>query len=669
MTRLSKVLVANRGEIAARVIRTCRKLGIRTVAVYSDADRGAPHVLAADEAVHLGASPARESYLVAEKLLAAARATGADAVHPGYGFLSENDQFSSACAEAGIVFVGPRPEAVRLMGNKRQAKLRMLAAGVPCIPGYEGADQSDETLAQEALRIGLPVMVKAAAGGGGRGMRLVTAPEALAEAIRSARSEAENAFGSGELILEKAVVNARHVEIQVFADSHGNVVHLGERDCSVQRRHQKIIEECPSPAVTPALREAMGEVAVAAARAIDYLGAGTIEFLLAPTGEFYFMEMNTRLQVEHPVTELVTGTDLVAWQLAVAAGEPLPKSQAEIDWRGHAIEVRLCAEDPAREFMPQTGRIVALELPEGEGVRVDHGLAEGRDVSPFYDSMVGKLIAHGATREEARCRLVAALERLALLGVVTNKELLLHGLRHPAFASGEYDTGFVPAHLPSATLAGLGAPTARQVAVAGAALFHADADALRRTSGLPSELVGWSSSHAPSVPVKISCGGEERVVVVRPIGRSSYEVELGDLTLTLEVEGEGEGGLREGARLLRFTAGGTTATARVARDGATTWIDWGASVHAFTDVSLAPRRAEGRATDGRVLAPIDGKVLRVEVAVGDVVKKGQLLVVLEAMKMEFQLAAEIDGTVATLSVAPGAQVSARHLLVEVAPAG
>ncbi|MBK6459901.1 MAG: acetyl-CoA carboxylase biotin carboxylase subunit [Myxococcales bacterium] len=542
MTRLSKVLVANRGEIAARVIRTCRKLGIRTVAVYSDADRGAPHVLAADEAVHLGASPARESYLVAEKLLAAARATGADAVHPGYGFLSENDQFSSACAEAGIVFVGPRPEAVRLMGNKRQAKLRMLAAGVPCIPGYEGADQSDETLAQEALRIGLPVMVKAAAGGGGRGMRLVTAPEALAEAIRSARSEAENAFGSGELILEKAVVNARHVEIQVFADSHGNVVHLGERDCSVQRRHQKIIEECPSPAVTPALREAMGEVAVAAARAIDYLGAGTIEFLLAPTGEFYFMEMNTRLQVEHPVTELVTGTDLVAWQLAVAAGEPLPKSQAEIDWRGHAIEVRLCAEDPAREFMPQTGRIVALELPEGEGVRVDHGLAEGRDVSPFYDSMVGKLIAHGATREEARCRLVAALERLALLGVVTNKELLLHGLRHPAFASGEYDTGFVPAHLPSATLAGLGAPTARQVAVAGAALFHADADALRRTSGLPSELVGWSSSHAPSVPVKISCGGEERVVVVRPIGRSTYEVELGGVTLALALEGEGEGG-------------------------------------------------------------------------------------------------------------------------------
>ncbi|HRG97570.1 MAG TPA: acetyl-CoA carboxylase biotin carboxylase subunit, partial [Polyangiaceae bacterium] len=526
MTRLSKVLVANRGEIAARVIRTCRRLGVRTVAVYSDADRGAPHVLAADEAVHIGPSPARESYLVAEKLLAAARATVADAVHPGYGFLSENEEFSRACAEAGILFVGPRPEAVRLMGNKRQAKLRMLAAGVPCIPGYEGEDQSDEALAREALRIGLPVMVKAAAGGGGRGMRLVTAPEALAEAIRSARSEAENAFGSGELILEKAVVSARHVEIQVFADAHGNVVHLGERDCSVQRRHQKIVEECPSPAVSPALRQAMGEVAVAAARAIDYLGAGTIEFLLAPTGEFYFMEMNTRLQVEHPVTELVTGTDLVAWQLAVAAGEPLPLSQAAIDWRGHAIEVRLCAEDPAREFMPQTGRIVALELPEGEGVRVDHGLAQGREVSPFYDSMVGKLIAHGATREDARRRLVAALERLALLGVVTNKELLLHVLRHPAFASGEYDTGFVPAHLPSATLAGLGAPTDRQLAVAAAALFHADAEALRLASDLSSELVGWSSSYAPSVPLKLTSGGAERVVVVRPLGGGGYEVEL-----------------------------------------------------------------------------------------------------------------------------------------------
>ena len=668
MTRLNKVLVANRGEIAARIIRTCRRLGVRTVAVYSDADRGAPHVLSADEAVHLGASPARDSYLVPEKLLAAARATGADAVHPGYGFLSENDAFSRACADAGIVFVGPRPEAVRLMGNKRQAKLRMLAAGVPCIPGYEGADQSDEALAREALRVGLPVMVKAAAGGGGRGMRLVTAPEALAEAIRSARSEAENAFGSGELILEKAVLGARHVEIQVFADSHGNVVHLGERDCSVQRRHQKIVEECPSPAVSPALRQAMGEVAVAAARAIDYLGAGTIEFLLSPTGQFYFMEMNTRLQVEHPVTELVTGTDLVAWQLAVAAGEPLPLSQAEIDWRGHAIEVRLCAEDPAREFMPQTGRVLGLELPEGEGVRVDHGLAEGREVSPFYDSMVGKLIAHGANREDARRRLVGALERLALLGVVTNKELLLHVLGHAAFTSGDYDTGFVAAHLPSATLGALGAPNDRQVAVAAAALFHADAEALREASALSAELVGWSSSYAPSVPLKLTSGGAERVVVVRPLGGAGYEVEVGERKLVLSLELD-EGEVSEATRRLRFTEGGATATARVARDGATLWVDWGHAVHVFTDVSLAPRCAEGRASDGRVLAPIDGKVLRVEVGVGDAVKKGQLLVVLEAMKMEFQLAAEIDGAVASVSIGAGAQVSARQLLVEVAPAG
>ncbi len=657
MTRFDKVLVANRGEIALRVMRTCKRLGIRTVAVFSDADRGGPHALAADEAVHLGPSPAGQSYLVPEKLLAAARATGADAVHPGYGFLSENPEFAAACALAGLTFVGPGPEAVRLMGNKRQAKLRMIAAGVPCIPGYEGGEQSDEALAREAERIGLPIMVKAAAGGGGRGMRLVLAREGLTEAIRSARSEAENAFGNGELILEKAVVGARHVEIQVFADAHGAVVHLGERDCSVQRRHQKVVEECPSPAVDPALRAAMGEVAVTAARAIGYLGAGTIEFLLAPSGEFYFMEMNTRLQVEHPVTELVTGVDLVEWQLVVAAGGALPLAQRDIAQRGHAIEVRLCAEDPSQEFLPQTGRVLALALPSGEGLRLDHGLARGRETSAYYDSMQGKVIAHGADREDARRRLVGALRRLTVLGVGTNKELLLQVLGHPTFASGAYDTGFIPAHFPKARLAQLGVPTPRQVAVAAAALFHQDAECLRVSAGLSRALVNWNSAHPHPVSMRLAVRGTEHAVTLRPAAADTYDVDCAGELVRVQLELEGDA--------LRYACEGTSGGAVVARDGAALWVDWGDAVHVFTDVTLAPRRAAGRVGDGRVLAPIDGKVLRVEVKPKDLVVKGQLLVVLEAMKMEFQLCADLDGVVEVVTVAPGAQVGARQLLVSV----
>jgi geranyl-CoA carboxylase alpha subunit len=393
-----KILIANRGEIACRVARTAHALGYRTVAVFSDADAGAPHVLACDEAVALGGSLVGESYLAVEKLLSAARASGADAVHPGYGFLSENAGFAQACADAGLVFIGPPPSAIDAMGNKAAAKRRMIEAGVPCVPGYQGADQSDATLIAEATKIGLPVMVKAAAGGGGRGMRLVHDSGELAEAIVGARNEAQNAFGSGELILEKAVIDARHVEIQVFADAYGNVIHLGERDCSVQRRHQKVIEEAPSPAVYGALRQRMGAAAVAAARAIGYRGAGTVEFLLGADGAFYFLEMNTRLQVEHPVTEMITGQDLVAWQLRVAAGEKLPLSQDDVQLDGHAIEVRLYAEDPYAGFLPQTGTVAAWRPAEGPGLRTDHGMRDGQAISAFYDPMIAKVIAHGATR-------------------------------------------------------------------------------------------------------------------------------------------------------------------------------------------------------------------------------------------------------------------------------
>ncbi|MDX1496350.1 MAG: biotin carboxylase N-terminal domain-containing protein, partial [Salinisphaeraceae bacterium] len=364
MSQFSKLLVANRGEIALRVIRGAKRMGYATVAVYSDADRDAPHVWAADEAVRIGPAPVGESYLVIEKIIEAAKSSGADAIHPGYGFLAENAGFARACDEAGITFVGPTADAIDLMGSKRAAKLRMIDAGVPCVPGYEGEDQSDDNLIAKAKEIGCPIMVKASAGGGGRGMRLVEDESKLAAAIKSARSEAENAFGSGELILEKAVVNARHVEIQVFADTHGNVVHLGERDCSVQRRHQKVVEEAPSPAVDEALRQKMGQAAIDAAAAINYRGAGTVEFLLDPSGEFYFMEMNTRLQVEHPVTELITGQDLVEWQLRVAEGKTLPLKQEEISYNGHAIEVRLCAEDPEQDFLPQTGKVLRWSEPD-----------------------------------------------------------------------------------------------------------------------------------------------------------------------------------------------------------------------------------------------------------------------------------------------------------------
>src|SRR5882757_8177018 len=443
-TPFRKILIANRGEVALRIMRTARRLGYGVVAVYSRADADALHVREADQAVRIGEALPSLSYLRIDAIIAAAKASGASAVHPGYGFLAENEDFAQACRKAGLVFIGPSPESIRAMGNKAGAKDIMLKAGVPCVPGYQGKDQSDTVMLKEAKKIGFPVMIKAVAGGGGRGMRLVADATAFPDALRSARSEAQGVFGDPTVILERAIFDPRHIEVQVFGDRYGNAIHLGERDCSVQRRHQKLIEEAPSPAVTPRLRARMGGVAVDAVRSLRYEGAGTLEFLLDASGEFYFMEMNTRLQVEHPVTEAVTGLDLVELQLRVASGEPLGLVQEDIKFSGHAIEVRLCSEDADHDFMPQSGRMALWQMPDG--IRVEHALQSGSEIPPFYDSMIAKIVSHGASRDEARGRLICALEQTAAFGVTTNQGFLISCLRHPGFASGEATTAFIGDH-------------------------------------------------------------------------------------------------------------------------------------------------------------------------------------------------------------------------------
>lgn len=660
MSKFNKVLIANRGEIALRVIRGAKRMGYATVAVYSDADRDAPHVWAADEAVRLGPAPVAESYLVIDKIIAAAKASGADAIHPGYGFLAENADFARACDAASISFIGPTAEAIDLMGSKRAAKIRMIDAGVPCVPGYEGADQSEENLIARAKEIGCPVMVKASAGGGGRGMRLVEDEAKFAEAIKSARSEAENAFGSGELILEKAVVNARHVEIQVFADTQGNVVHLGERDCSVQRRHQKVVEEAPSPAVDEALRQKMGQAAVDAAAAINYRGAGTVEFLLDPSGEFYFMEMNTRLQVEHPVTEMITGQDLVEWQLRVAEGDALPLAQEGISYNGHAIEVRLCAEDPEQDFLPQTGKVLRWREPSGDGIRADHCLQEGAEISPFYDSMQGKLIAWGPNRYVARCRLIKALEQAVLLGVVSNKDFLTSILEHEAFAGGDFDTHFIDKHFPRDAIEAA-KPPQRHIALAAVALFHSDAMQLRNGTGLNASFMNWRSANALPIGVKLSHGANEWQTMVTATANDAYSVQLEDSELHVTVTSFNDDGFH-------YVCEGVQGRASFARAEDDLWLACEGSTWVYSDDTLKPPAGAEPGGDGRVLAAMDGKILAMNVSPGDQIVKGDTVLVLEAMKMEFQVTAAVDGVVETVSAVAGDQVSARQLLVAITPA-
>jgi geranyl-CoA carboxylase alpha subunit len=658
VNRLRKILIANRGEIACRIMRTAKVHGYRTVAVFSDADADALHVRQADMAVNIGPAPVRDSYLNIDALLGAAKRSGADAVHPGYGFLSENAAFAEACAAAGLVFIGPPASAIAAMGNKARAKALMHAAGVPCVPGYQGEDQSDARMATEADRIGFPLIVKAAAGGGGRGMRLVTAAHDLGNALARARSEAARAFGSDELILERAIGDARHVEFQIFADQHGNVLHLGERDCSIQRRHQKVIEEAPSPSVSTELRAQMGEAAVAAARAIDYVGAGTVEFLLDPAGAFYFLEMNTRLQVEHAVTEAITGLDLVAWQLNVAAGEKLPLGQRELVLSGHAIEARLYAEDPENGFLPQSGRLIDWRPASGDGVRIDHGLAPGCTVSPFYDPMLAKLIARGTTREEARRRLIVALEDTVALGVKTNRSLLIAMLRHPAFAAGEATTGFIEQYFPTVAGAGRSAsPSLRTLALAAVLLFEARARSARGGAGAAQH---WSSTGVAVWPLQLRLGDARHAVSISAAATDDYLVALGSDTVEVAL-------VHRDVGVVRFLISGVQQSARFAVHDDTLYLDLDGEVFEVRDTTLAPAGSNRSAGSSRLLAPMNGVIIGVLAKPADTVAKGQCVVVLEAMKMQHEIVAARDGTIDRILVKPGDQVATRQLLAELKP--
>ena len=653
-----RLLIANRGEIAVRVIRSAAEQGYRTIAVYSEADADALHVSLADEAVLIGPAPVADSYLAADRILDAARRTGAQAIHPGYGFLSENAAFARACVDAGLVFIGPSAEAIDLMGNKAEAKRRMLAAGVPCIPGYQDPDQSDEALLSAGQGMGVPIMVKAAAGGGGRGMRLVTDADDLPQALAAARSEAENAFGSGELILEKAVVEPRHVEVQVFGDSHGTIIHLGERDCSVQRRHQKVVEEAPCPVMTPALREAMGKAAVDAARSIDYCGAGTVEFLLDASQNFYFLEMNTRLQVEHPVTELVTGLDLVALQLQVAQGYPIGLEQEDIALTGHAIEVRLYAEDTANDFLPATGRAHVWQPPTGEGVRVDHGLASGQDISPFYDPMVAKIIAWGEDRATANRRLIRALEKTVLFGVDNNRRFLIDTLRRSVFAAGEATTAFIDQQFDSSNLAS--PPLDSTQAAVAAVLFHRQQGARPCDGQATGNSWGWRTGRPVSSHYEIAQVEQSLPASVLERAQDQYVVTVGEATHTVNHVGQ-----QTDNCALMVIDGVRQPVWFAATDRGEISLQTGsASVRVINRLvfTAADQQAAG---SGTVLAPMHGNLLELAVAVGDEVAQGQLLAVMEAMKMEHRLQAEVAGTVTAVHAVVGQQVAAGALILEI----
>jgi geranyl-CoA carboxylase alpha subunit len=650
-TPFFKLLVANRGEVARRIMRSARRLGLGVVAVYSDADRDALHVRQADRAVRIGGAPPAQSYLNIDAIIAAAKATGADAVHPGYGFLAENAAFAAACKEAGLVFIGPSAEAIAAMGNKAGAKQVMRRAGVPCVPGYQGEDQSDSVMHDQAQRLGYPVMIKAVAGGGGRGMRLVADIASLPGMLRSARSEALAAFGDETVILEKAIENPRHIEIQVFGDRHGSAIHLGERDCSVQRRHQKLIEEAPSPAVTPELRAEMGTVAVQAVKALRYEGAGTLEFLLDDDGRFYFMEMNTRLQVEHPVTEAITGLDLVELQLRVAAGEPLPLRQDDVTFTGHAIEVRLCAEDAEHGFMPRSGRMSRWELPDG--VRVEHALQSGSEIPPDYDSMIAKLIGHGNTREEARSRLISGLEQLTAFGVTTNQSFLMSCLRHGAFARGQATTAFIEAH--RGALLAPRAAAAEDVALV-ALLLHLTHPHAPRWRG------GRSLAASFPAPLRFQLGdAAHECDIVRERDGDYIAGGNGDAhRFTLDELSE---------RIVRFRHRGVMETVRFHRDGDQFWLQLRSRTLAVRDLTLAaPEARAGTGGDGKVRAALSGRVAAILVKPGERVAAGQPVLTLEAMKMEHVHVAGIAGTVLTVEVAEGEQVTSGRIVAEIAAA-
>ena len=673
----TKILIANRGEIACRVAATAARLGIQTVAVYSDADARARHVQLCDQAVHIGGSAPKDSYLRWQAIIDAALATGAQAIHPGYGFLSENDAFAQACADAGLAFIGPSPSAIRAMGLKAESKQLMERAGVPLVPGYHGADQDPALLQREADRIGYPVLIKASAGGGGKGMRIVEATGDFAAALASCQREAVGSFGNGAVLIEKYVQRPRHIEIQVFGDSQGNYVYLFERDCSVQRRHQKVLEEAPAPGMTEALRAQMGAAAVAAARAVNYVGAGTVEFIVEQASYdqpeamvFYFMEMNTRLQVEHPVTEAITGLDLVEWQLRVASGQPLPLRQDELQITGHAIEARICAETPDKQFLPATGTLGVYALPAHSsfaradyGVRVDSGVRQGDTISPYYDSMVAKLIVHGRTRAEALARMDAALAQTHIVGLSTNVQFLRHVVTSDAFAQARLDTALIPRE--AATLfdqekVGL--------AWAGAALV---ADTLRLESAAADASSGWKDpwatrdswqSHA--APVRnfaLEFAGAPHTASLRPTRDGAAQLECGGVNaaLTFTVQADGS---------LDIAWGNERQRLQVYRQGEAAHVFMAHGATQIVAVDALAHAAVAQADTGRLTAPMPGKLLSFAVKAGDVVRRGQPLAVMDAMKMEHTISAPADGTVQELLYAPGDQVAEGAELLRLAVA-
>jgi 3-methylcrotonyl-CoA carboxylase alpha subunit len=656
MPMFSKLLIANRGEIACRVMRTAKRLGIRTIAVYSDADVGALHVALADEAIRIGPPPALDSYLSAERIIAAARAVGADAIHPGYGFLSENADFADAVEAAGITFVGPSARAIRAMGLKDAAKALMEQSGVPVVPGYHGERQDADFLAAEAANVGYPVLIKARAGGGGKGMRRVDSATEFPAALEAARREAEAAFGDGSVLIEKYLTKPRHIEVQVFGDRHGNILHLFERDCSLQRRHQKVIEEAPAPGMTAEVRRAMGDAAVRAAHAIGYVGAGTVEFIADVTDglwpdQFYFMEMNTRLQVEHPVTEAITGIDLVEWQLRAAAGEALPKRQSEIGIDGWAFEARIYAEDPSRGFLPATGRLTTLSFPE-DGVRVDAGVRQGDRITPFYDPLIAKLIVHGPNRSTALAKLENALRACRIGGTVTNLDFLARLAAEPDFRSGHPDTGLIDRSIGqlTATMAPSDAALALAAIIStGALLPDGSADPW-------SSLGHWQIWGDASRNVTVEHSSGRTIVTLAARGRDQFAVHTGTAALPVVI-------------LARFTDGaraeisGAQHEFRFLREGEQITLFLSGETYVLRLPDALGTGHSTEVADDEVSAPMPGIVKLIRVRPGDAVEKGQALAVMEAMKMELTLSASRAGVVESVLVSEGEQVSAGAVLV------
>ncbi|HEY1720788.1 MAG TPA: acetyl/propionyl/methylcrotonyl-CoA carboxylase subunit alpha [Magnetospirillaceae bacterium] len=653
-----RLLIANRGEIACRIMRTARRMGIQTIAVYSEADAGARHMREADEAVLIGPPPASESYLVIDKIIAAAQRTHADAIHPGYGFLSENEDFAEACAKAGLIFVGPPVGAIRAMGSKSEAKALMAKANVPLVPGYHGADQDPALLAREAVRIGFPVLIKPSAGGGGKGMHVVESAEAFDQSLATARREAKSSFGDDRVLIEKYLQRPRHIEVQVFADTHGNSIHLFARDCSVQRRHQKVVEEAPAPGLSAAQMNEMGAAAVAAARAVNYVGAGTVEFI-AEGGTFHFMEMNTRLQVEHPVTEMVTGLDLVEWQLRVAAGEKLPLTQGQVTVRGHAVEARVYAEDPRRDFLPSTGKLVHVSWPEqGSNLRVDSGVEAGDSISPYYDPMIAKVIAWGEDRSAALRRLANALESSAVVGVANNIPFLASILRYGEFAAGPVDTGFLGRHM--AELAAP-APAANDTELTLAALSVL-AEQRKTADADPWSIAdGWQLNGEANTTLTFRDGEYEITVGVRYRRDGGYALTLPGGVVQARAHRDSEG-------VLHADLDGHRVQARAIHVGTTIHIYGPRGPITLTRVDPYSGSGGDAHGTGHLSAPMPGAVVAVAVKAGDKVARGARLMVIEAMKMEHSILAPADGTVTTVRFAVGDKVREGEELIEFAAA-